>query len=141
MAPRRLSIVALALARNGAAWDPSVDPACCAYPQRDPRDFNYPYSHLLYAEIVPDVIGAFVAMTTLDVRFGASGARVSYGEHIGPEAARSAPEARFDLDPDRDGSTLHTLLAVDPDVPFRDTPTDRQRCAPRRVCAAPRGWT
>ncbi|KAJ1628523.1 hypothetical protein T492DRAFT_145973 [Pavlovales sp. CCMP2436] len=111
----------------GAQWDPTIDPACCAYPERDPRDFNWPYSHLLYAEVVPDVVGAFVALTELELEYP-DGARVSYGEHIAPAAAANTPRVRFDLEPDRDGSSLHTLIAVDPDVPFRDTPTERERC-------------
>ena len=25
-------------------WDARIDEACCAYPEHDPRDYNWPYS-------------------------------------------------------------------------------------------------
>ena len=77
------------------AWDERVDPACCPYPEHDPRDYNWytctshgahashmhiavawpcrPYSHFQYSEVIPDVTGSFVPMTTLNVRLHAHG--------------------------------------------------------------------
>ena len=72
-----LSLVAhLALHPEGE-WDSRIDPACCAYPEHDPRDYNWPYSHFQYAEVIPDVVGSFVTMTDLNLTY-AGGAVVEY---------------------------------------------------------------
>ena len=106
-----------------SAWDERVDPACCPYPEHDPRDYNWPYSHLQYSEVIPDVTGSFVPMTELNISFP-SGVVADYGKPIPPSLLNRRPEVAFNLEPDRDSSTLHTLMMVDPDVPFRDSPTD-----------------
>tara|TARA_B110001452_G_scaffold29713_1_gene23334 strand:- start:115 stop:846 length:732 start_codon:yes stop_codon:yes gene_type:complete len=82
-----------------------------------------PYSHFQYSEIIPDVTGSFVPMTDVNISFP-SGAIADYGKPVPPAQLASQPAVAFALEPDRDASTLHTLLAVDPDVPFRDAPTD-----------------
>lgn len=138
---QRVLLLSLAVLRvSGVAWDATVDPACCAYPEHDPRDYNYPYSHLLYAEVVPDVTGAFVAMTALRLTY-APDAVVSYGKWLAPEAVIHAPSVEFAVDPPSADELppMHTLIAVDPDVPFRDRPDGRERCAPparARTCRA-----
>jgi phosphatidylethanolamine-binding protein (PEBP) family uncharacterized protein len=105
------------------AWDEAVDPACCPYPEHDPRDFNWPYSHFQYAEVIPDVVGSFVSMASLNLTY-AGGAAVAYGKPLAPAAVARPPAVAFALEPDRDASTLHTLMMVDPDAPFRDSPAD-----------------
>ena len=59
-------------------WDSRVDAACCPYPEHDPRDYNWPYSHLQYSEVVPDVMGSFVPMTerVIPGKDGGAGATV-----------------------------------------------------------------
>jgi hypothetical protein len=116
-------------AQQDAARLEHIDPACCAYPEHDPRDYNYPYSHLQYSEVVPDVLGSFIPMTELDITYESSRGhrRVAYGKPIAPRWLERPPSVAFDLEPDRDDSTLHTLIMVDPDVPFRDAATDGQR--------------
>lgn len=104
-------------------WDSRIDPACCPYPERDPRDYNWPYSHLQYSEVVPDVLGSFVPMTELNLTYGDDVA-VDYGKPISPRAATRAPSVSFALEPDRTSATLHTLMMVDPDAPFRDSPAE-----------------
>jgi phosphatidylethanolamine-binding protein (PEBP) family uncharacterized protein len=105
------------------AWDERIDPACCPYPEHDPRDYNWPYSHFQYSEVIPDVMGSFVAMTDLNLTY-ADGTVVEYGKPIAPARLKSAPAVAFSLEPDRDASTLHTLLMVDPDAPSRDAPSE-----------------
>ena len=105
------------------AWDARIDPACCAYPEHDPRDYNWPYSHFQYSEVIPDVVGSFVPMADLNLTY-ADGAVVEYGKLIAPSRVATPPGVAFNLEPDRDARTLHTLLMVDPDVPFRDRPVD-----------------
>ena len=114
-------------------WDEGIDPACCAYPEHDPRDYNWPYSHFLYSEVIPDVVGSYVSMTSLNLTYAPaadgkdqSPAVVEYGRLIAPSRVATPPSVAFDLETDRDASTLHTLMMVDPDVPFRDAPTDGQ---------------
>jgi hypothetical protein len=106
-------------------WDSRVDAACCPYPEHDPRDYNWPYSHLQYAEVVPDVMGSFVPMTVLNLTYD-NGAVVEYGKPLAPSELGRPPRVAFALEPDRDAATLHTLMMVDPDVPFRDRPTERE---------------
>ena len=105
------------------AWDERIDAACCPYPEHDPRDYNWPYSHLQYSEVVPDVVGSFVPMTELNVSFP-TGAIADYGKPVAPAQLAQQPAVAFALEPDRDASTLHTLAMVDPDVPSRDAPVD-----------------
>lgn len=116
-------------AQQDDEWVGRIDPACCAYPEHDPRDYYYPYSHLQYSEVVPDVLGSFVPMTELKITYESNrGHRaVAYGKPIAPRWLEYPPSVAFSLDPDRDESTLHTLIMVDPDVPFRDAATDGQR--------------
>jgi len=104
-----------------ATQSEQVDPACCAYPEHDPRDYNFPYSHLQYSEVVPDVLGSFVPMTELNLTYGSHDVR--YGKPIAPKLLERPPSVAFTVEPDRQ-STLHTLIMVDPDVPFRDAATD-----------------
>ena len=104
------------------AWDKRIDPACCPYPEHDPRDYNWPYSHLQYSEVVPDVLGSFVPMTELNLTYADEA--VSYGKPISPRALSRAPSVAYALEPDRTSETLHTLVMVDPDVPFRDAPSE-----------------
>eukprot|EP00322_Chrysochromulina_rotalis_P002951 CAMPEP_0115842044 /NCGR_PEP_ID=MMETSP0287-20121206/7598_1 /TAXON_ID=412157 /ORGANISM="Chrysochromulina rotalis, Strain UIO044" /LENGTH=288 /DNA_ID=CAMNT_0003295703 /DNA_START=3 /DNA_END=869 /DNA_ORIENTATION=- len=103
-------------------WDDRIDPACCPYPEHDPRDYNWPYSHYQYSEVIPDVLGSFVAMTTLNLTY-TEDAVVEYGKPLAPSVVTRAPAVAFDLEPDRSSTTLHTLLMVDPDMPFRDSPS------------------
>ena len=110
-------------------WDDRIDPACCPYPEHDPRDYNWPYSHFQYSEVIPDVIGSFVSMCDLNLTYasaavGNGGIDVEYGKLLSPSAVVRAPAVAFALEPDRGPTTLHTLLMVDPDVPFRDAPSD-----------------
>ena len=70
------------------AWDERIDAACCPYPEHDPRDYNWPYSHLQYSEVVPDVVGSFVPMTELNVSFP-TGAIADYGKPVAPASSRS----------------------------------------------------
>ena len=30
-------------------WDARIDEACCAYPEHDPRDYNWPYSQYAHS--------------------------------------------------------------------------------------------
>ena len=120
----------LLLLRDGAMarhpedkWDDRIDPACCPYPEHDPRDYNWPYSHFQYSEIIPDVVGSFVAMTDLNLTYD-GGNVVEYGKPVSPAAVSRSPKVSFALGPDRNEDTLHTLIMVDPDVPFRDSPND-----------------
>jgi len=106
-------------------WDERIDPACCPYPERDPRDYNWPFSHFTYSEIIPDVLGTFVPMTSVNITFGNTA--VDYGKPIPPSVMVTAPAVTFALEPDRSERTLHTLMMVDPDVPFRDQPADGER--------------
>lgn len=124
----RLLAIALALQASRAvhpetAWDERIDPSCCPYPEHDPRDYNWPYSHFQYSEVIPDVVGSFVSMAELNLTYG-GGAVVEYGKPLSPAAVPIAPDVAFSLEPDRDATTLHTLLMIDPDVPFRDAPGD-----------------
>ena len=105
------------------AWDERIEPACCPYPEHDPRDYNWPYAHFHYSEVIPDVASSFVPMTELNITF-ASGTVVEYGKPVPPTLLDRPPEVAFGLEPDRDASTLHTLMMVDPDAPFRDAPVD-----------------
>lgn len=130
LSTRRLLLGAVAVAAANAAhpasaWDANVDEACCAYPEHDPRDYNWPYSHLQYSEVIPDVTGSFVAMTELKLAYGERA--VEYGKPIAPSETAAAPSFAYSLGDDRDASTLHTLLAVDPDVPFRDDSSEGER--------------
>ena len=119
-----LPLLGLLLAVHPAdPWDDRIDPACCPYPEHDPRDYNWPYSHFQYSEVIPDVIGSFVPMTDLNLTYG-DGAVVEYGKTLAPSRLAQPPAVAFSLEPDRDASTLHTLLMVDPDVPYRDSPTE-----------------
>ena len=128
MTPLLLALLASLAADE--RWDDRIDPACCPYPEHDPRDYNWPYSHFQYSEVIPDVVGSFVAMTSLNLTFdeggggGSGDAVVDYGKPLAPSRVRAAPRVRFALEPDRDDATLHTLMMVDPDVPFRDVPID-----------------
>jgi phosphatidylethanolamine-binding protein (PEBP) family uncharacterized protein len=123
MAAALLALHSALAAHPESAWDERVDPACCPYPEHDPRDYNWPYSHFQYSEVIPDVTGSFVPMTELNISFP-SGVVADYGKPIPPSLLDRRPEVAFELEPDRDASTLHTLMMVDPDVPFRDSPTD-----------------
>ena len=125
MAAALLALHSALAAHPESAWDERVDPACCPYPEHDPRDYNWPYSHLQYSEVVPDVMGSFVPMANLNLTYD-DGADVEFGKPLAPSALARPPEVAFELDPDRDVSTLHTLMMVDPDMPFRDRPTDGQ---------------
>ena len=118
-----LILAAIASATHpDTAWNPSIDAACCPYPEHDPRDYNWPYSHLQYSEVVPDVMGSFVPMTSLNLTYS-GGAVVEYGKLIAPSELAQPPAVKFALEPDRDAATLHTLMMVDPDAPSRDKPT------------------
>ena len=148
MPPRRR----LSLLCGLAAGSADFDEACCAYPEHDPRDHSYPYSHLQYAEVVPDVVGPFVPMTELGLTYGAGPAarEVRFGKPIAPALVERAPTVRFALGSHSRPGTLHTLIAVDPvqparpplprppalqppsppgaqDVPFRDAPSEAER--------------
>lgn len=123
MAAALLALHSALAAHPESAWDERVDPACCPYPEHDPRDYNWPYSHFQYSEVIPDVTGSFVPMTELNISFP-SGVVADYGKPIPPSLLERVPQVAFHLEPDRDASTLHTLMMVDPDVPFRDAPTD-----------------
>ena len=123
MAAALLALHSALAAHPESAWDERVDPACCPYPEHDPRDYNWPYSHFQYSEVIPDVTGSFVPMTELNISFP-SGVVADYGKPIPPSLLDRRPEVAFALEPDRDATTLHTLMMVDPDVPFRDSPTD-----------------
>ena len=123
MAAALLALHSALAAHPESAWDERVDPACCPYPEHDPRDYNWPYSHFQYSEVIPDVTGSFVPMTELNISFP-SGVVADYGKPIPPSLLDRVPQVAFHLEPDRDASTLHTLMMVDPDVPFRDSPTD-----------------
>ena len=103
-------------------WDSRIDPACCPYPEHDPRDYNWPYSHFQYSEVIPDVMGSYVSMTSLNLTY--NDAVVEYGKPLAPSRVTKPPRVAFDLEPDRDMGTLHTLMMVDPDVPYRDAPAD-----------------
>ena len=108
------------------SWDARIDPACCPYPEHDPRDYNWPYSHLQYSEVIPHVMGSFVAMTSLNLTYedaDSSSVVVEYGKPIAPPKLAEAPRVAYELEPDRTSATLHTLMMVDPDDPFRDTPS------------------
>jgi hypothetical protein len=107
-------------------WDDRIDSACCPYPEHDPRDYNWPYSHFQYSEVIPDVVSSFVSMTSLNLTYQ-DGTVVEYGKPISPSRVARAPAVEYALDSDRDSSTLHTLMMVDPDVPFRDTATEGER--------------
>lgn len=109
---------------------PDAELACCAYPQRDPRDYNYPYSHLLYSGVVPDVVGAFVALAELRASFGcAEGCEVEYGKPIALQHTGTEPTLDFAARARNSTDILHTVVMTDPDVPFRDRPTQKERCA------------
>ena len=69
-------------------------------------------------------MGSYVSMTDLNLTYATR--VVEYGKPIAPSELTLPPRVAFSLEPDRDTSTLHTLMMVDPDVPFRDTPTDGQ---------------
>ncbi len=62
-------------------------------------------------------------MTDLNLTFGSEDI-VEYGKPLRPSALAEPPAVVFALEPDRSSMTLHTLLMVDPDAPFRDTPTE-----------------
>ena len=114
----------LLAAHSAIAWNGNA--ACCSYPEHDPRDYNWPYSHFQYSEVIPDVMGSFVSMTELNLTYVAStgSVDVAYGKPLAPAQVARPPAVSFALDPDRDENTLHTMLMVDPDVPHRDTPSD-----------------
>ena len=61
-------------------------------------------------------------MTTLNLTYP-GGVVVEYGKPLSPTRVATAPAVAFALEPDRDAHTLHTLLLVDPDAPFRDSPS------------------
>ena len=67
-------------------------------------------------------MGSYVSMTDLNLTYASR--VVEYGKPIAPSELALPPRVAFSLEPDRDTSTLHTLMMVDPDVPFRDSPTD-----------------
>lgn len=117
-------LLAAALLSSFQEWDERIDPACCPYPEHDPRDYNWPYSHLQYSEVIPDVLGSFVPMTELNLSYP-SGEIVEYGKPLAPSAITQPPQVRFTVEPGAE--TLHTLIAVDPDVPFRDRPEASER--------------
>lgn len=116
-------MVAIIAVHPETAWDSKVNPACCPYPEHDPRDYNWPYSHFLYSQVIPDVVGSFVSMTELNITYQ-YGQIVSYGKRIAPSALSTVPAIRFSLKPDRAASAFHTLMMVDPDAPYRDSPAD-----------------
>ncbi|KAL1528300.1 hypothetical protein AB1Y20_009656 [Prymnesium parvum] len=115
-------LAALLAVHPETKWDARINPACCSYPEHDPRDYNWPYSHLQYSEVIPDVMGSFVSMTHLNVTYPA-GEVVEYGKLLSPATIEHQPAVTYALEPDRSNSTLHTLMMVDPDVPYRDRPT------------------
>ncbi|EOD35754.1 hypothetical protein EMIHUDRAFT_45856, partial [Emiliania huxleyi CCMP1516] len=80
-------------------------------------------------EVVPDVVGPFVPMTELGLTYGAGPAarEVRFGKPIAPALVERAPTVRFALGSHSRPGTLHTLIAVDPDVPFRDAPSEAER--------------
>ena len=41
MAAALLALHAALAAHPESAWDERVDPACCPYPEHDPRDYNW----------------------------------------------------------------------------------------------------
>ena len=111
-------VLAAAAVHPDTTWDDRIDPACCPYPEHDPRDYNWPYSHFQYSEVIPDVVGSFVPMTDLNLTYGSTD--VEYGKPLSPTAVAQVPDVAFSLAPDRDATTFHTLMMVDPDEPFRD---------------------
>eukprot|EP00967_Tisochrysis_lutea_P074409 scaffold99945_cov37-Tisochrysis_lutea.AAC.1 len=123
-----LAVVYLA-ARLDAAVGNAHDPACCAYPEHDPHDHDYPYSHLRYSGVLPDVIGSFIPMTELKLTYqtGDIVHPVQYGKPIAPRWLVYPPAVSFDLNPESNSTGLHTLIMVDPDVPFRDVATNAER--------------
>ena len=85
--------------------------------------------HFQYSEIIPDVVGSFVPMTSLNLTYtsGPNDFAVDYGKSLPPSVLAHAPSVAFALEPDRTEQTLHTLMMIDPDAPFRDRPTDGER--------------
>ena len=67
-------------------------------------------------------MGSYVSMTSLNLTY--NDAVVEYGKPLAPSRVTKPPRVAFDLEPDRDMGTLHTLMMVDPDVPYRDAPAD-----------------
>lgn len=112
-------VIAAAVISAPGEWDHRVLAACCAYPEHDPRDYNWPYSHLQYSEVIPDVMGSFIAMTFLNITFQGREI-VEYGKPLSPSSLVMAPYVSYSAAP----ATLHTLMMVDPDVPYRDSPSE-----------------
>ena len=96
MAAALLALHAALAAHPESAWDERVDPACCPYPEHDPRDYNWPYSHFQYSEVIPDVTGSFVPMTELNISFP-SGVVADYGKPIPPSLLDRIPEVAIHL--------------------------------------------
>ena len=96
MAAALLALHSALAAHPESAWDERVDPACCPYPEHDPRDYNWPYSHFQYSEVIPDVTGSFVPMTELNISFP-SGVVADYGKPIPPSLLERVPEVAFHL--------------------------------------------
>ena len=67
-------------------------------------------------------MGSYVSMTDLNLTYATR--VVEYGKPLAPSSITAAPAVAFALEPDRSASTLHTLMMVDPDLPYRDSPTD-----------------
>ena len=91
MAAALLALHSALAAHPESAWDERVDPACCPYPEHDPRDYNWPYSHFQYSEVIPDVTGSFVPMTELNISFP-SGVVADYGKPIPPSLLERVPQ-------------------------------------------------
>ena len=96
MAAALLALHSALAAHPESAWDERVDPACCPYPEHDPRDYNWPYSHFQYSEVIPDVTGSFVPMTELNISFP-SGVVADYGKPIPPSLLDRVPQVAFHL--------------------------------------------
>ena len=82
--------VAVLSAHPESEWDSRIDPSCCPYPEHDPRDYNWPYSHFQYSEVIPDIVGSFVSMTTLNVTYPGEFV-VDYGKPLAPSTLAAAP--------------------------------------------------
>ena len=108
MAAALLALHSALAAHPESAWDERVDPACCPYPEHDPRDYNWPYSHFQYSEVIPDVTGSFVPMTELNISFP-SGVVADYGKPIPPSLLDRVPEVAFHLEPNPNPNPNLTL--------------------------------
>ena len=74
-------------------WDARIDEACCAYPEHDPRDYNWPYSQcarsfFYYARARKLSLGVLACCAP--ATFGLLPASFSFGTRV-PLTLRSQP--------------------------------------------------